>query len=426
MITKHLIDGCNPSKGSFYPNDVLELSEILREHHNEAPVMVPVGGGTRLQIGALMPRYDYALDLSKMNEIVTHNAEDLTCIVQSGITLERLQNVLKERGQFLAIDTPLPGTATVGGTLASNAPGYLRWQLAHMRDVVIGMQVVLPLGTITKSGGPVVKNVSGYDMARLHIGGYGTLGVISEVSFKLTPLPRREGTVLVGCQSMNEINNFSERIYDSYAMPLSLAGINSSMAKNLGVDLRGSKYLGIVRLGGREKAYERQIGITKGIYDILGLSFFEEIEGDKCSLLWETLRDFTGYDLPSAVSGRIFSTTTRLKNLAEELIRYFEDIDAEVSIVVQPGFGTMEFHLKQRNDLLEKESLGMMDEINMIVRNNASNINYENLPHNLKREFNMWGHVNHGSQVIMTSLRDTYDPTKILNRGRYIADMSIS
>tara|TARA_B100000686_G_scaffold45652_2_gene48662 strand:- start:9586 stop:10866 length:1281 start_codon:yes stop_codon:yes gene_type:complete len=426
MTTKHLIDGRNPSKGSFYPNDVLELSEILREHHNEAPVMVPVGGGTRLQIGALMPRYDYALDLSKMNEIVTHNAEDLTCIVQPGITLERLQNVLKERGQFLAIDTPLPGTATVGGTLASNAPGYLRWQLAHMRDVVIGMQVVLPSGTITKSGGPVVKNVSGYDMGRLHIGGYGTLGVISEVSFKLTPLPRREGSVVVGCESMKEINEFSERIYDSYAMPLSLAGINSSMAKNLGVDLQGSKYLGIVRLGGRDKAYDRQITITKEIFDIIGLSFFEVIEGDSCRLLWESLRDFTGYDLPNAVSGRIFSTPTGLNNLAIELIKYFEDIDAEVSIVVQPGFGTMEFHFNRSTDLLYKEPFGMMDEINMIVKNNSSNINYEKLPSNLKREFNMWGHVNHGSQVIMTSLRDTYDPTKILNRGRYIADMGIS
>ena len=156
------------------------------------------------------------------------------------------------------------------------------------------------------------------------------------------------------------------------------------------------------------------------------MSFFEVIEGDSCSLLWESLRDFIGYDLPNAVSGRIFSTPTRLKILAIELIKYFEDIDAEVSIVVQPGFGTMEFHFNQSTDLPYEEPFGMMDEINMIVKNNGSNINYENLPSNLKCEFNMWGHVNHGSQVIMTSLRDTYDPTKILNRGRYIADMGIS
>lgn len=156
------------------------------------------------------------------------------------------------------------------------------------------------------------------------------------------------------------------------------------------------------------------------------MSFFEVIEGDSCRLLWESLRDFTGYDLPNAVSGRIFSTPTGLNNLAIELIKYFEDIDAEVSIVVQPGFGTMEFHFNRSTDLLYKEPFGMMDEINMIVKNNSSNINYEKLPSNLKREFNMWGHVNHGSQVIMTSLRDTYDPTKILNRGRYIADMGIS
>ena len=96
MTTKHVIDGLNPSKGSFYPNDALEISDILKNCHNEDPVIVPVGGGTRLQVGALLPRYDYALDLSKMNGIVTHNAADLTCIVQSGITLEHLQNILKE------------------------------------------------------------------------------------------------------------------------------------------------------------------------------------------------------------------------------------------------------------------------------------------------------------------------------------------
>ena len=426
MTTKHVIDGLKPSRGSFYPNDALEVSEILKKYHNEDPVIVPVGGGTRLQVGALLPSYDYALDLSKMNGIVTHNAEDLTCIVQSGITLGHLQNVLKERGQFLAIDTPLPETATVGGTLASNAPGYLRWQLAHMRDMVIGMQVVLASGTITKSGGAVVKNVSGYDMARLHIGGYGTLGVISEVSFKLTPLPRKEGAVVVGFPSINELNNFSEKVYDSHVMPLSLVGINSSMAKNLNIDVRGSKYLAMVRLGGRAKAYDRQIRITREIYDDLESTSFEVIEGDICGLVWANLRDFVGYDLPSAVSGRIFSTPSRLNSLAIELIKYFESIDAEVSIVVQPGFGTMEFHLNQLSGFCEEESFGMMGEINMIVKNNDSHINYEDLPSNLKRGFNMWGHINDGSQTIMTSLRETYDPTRILNRGRYIVDMDIS
>ena len=170
MEEKHLIDGIQPIQGPIYPEDTNELSSALSDIAEPGKVVVPVGGATRLQIGAKMPHYDYALDLSNMNHLVAHNSADLTCIVQSGITLNSLQNRLKEQEQFLAVDAAFPGKATIGGTLASNAPGYLRWQLAHMRDMVIGMQVVLPSGTITKSGGPVVKNVSGYDMARLHVG----------------------------------------------------------------------------------------------------------------------------------------------------------------------------------------------------------------------------------------------------------------
>ena len=142
--------------------------------------------------------------------------------------------------------------------------------------------------------------------------------------------------------------------------------------------------------------------------------------------MWANLRDFTGYDSLSAVSGRIFSTPSRLNNLAMELNNYLDNIDAEVSIVVQPGFGTMEFYINQISGFREEESIRMMGEINMVVKNNNSYINYENLPSNLKRGFNMWGHVNDGSQTIMNSLRETYDPTRILNRGRYIADMGIS
>ena len=126
--------------------------------------------------------------------------------------MQILQDSLKEHGQFLAVDCPFPAESTVGGTLASNSPGFLRWQLAHMRDMVIGMKVVFAAGTLTKSGGQVVKNVSGYDMARLHIGGLGTLGVITEVSFKLTPLPAKEGSITVGFDSRDDAFDFSRKI----------------------------------------------------------------------------------------------------------------------------------------------------------------------------------------------------------------------
>ena len=151
-----------------------------------------------MEVGRPPERLDAVVEVSHLDAIVEHNPADLTVTAQAGIIVAGLQRVLGEEGQFLAIDPPLPDRATIGGTLASGADGPLRWHYGHPRDSVIGMRVVQADGTVTKSGGQVVKNVSGYDMSRLHIGGLGTLGVIAEVSFKLTPLPQRQATLLGG------------------------------------------------------------------------------------------------------------------------------------------------------------------------------------------------------------------------------------
>ena len=190
-----IIDDIEPSKGAEKPVSLHQLSLLLKDADGGGLGIVPFGGGTRLNVGSIPQKYDIALDLSAFNQIVSHNPADLTCTVEAGITIGMLQKALAEHGQFLAVDAPLPHTATIGGTIASSALGYLRWQLGHPRDTIIGMEVLLANGTVTKSGGQVVKNVSGYDMARLHVGGLGTLGVISKVSFKLTPKPFKELSV---------------------------------------------------------------------------------------------------------------------------------------------------------------------------------------------------------------------------------------
>ena len=153
----------------------------------------PLGGRTRTGLGNPPELLHLAIETTGLDQVLAHNAADLTATVEAGITVSRLQTVLAEHGQFLAIDPPLPDRATIGGTLAVGWSGPMTWQNWSPRDIGIGMRTVMADGTITKSGGQVVKNVSGYDMARMHIGALGTLGIIAEVSFKLTPLPARPG-----------------------------------------------------------------------------------------------------------------------------------------------------------------------------------------------------------------------------------------
>ena len=173
--------------------------------------------------------------------------------------LDTLQRTLAERGQLLAVDPPLPDRATVGGTLATAASGPLRWQYGHVRDLVIGLKVVQADGTSTKSGGEVVKNVSGYDMARLHIGALGTLGVITEVSFKLTPLPRRQASVLAAFDSFGPAAEAALSVFHGHVAPLAVTLFGPRAVLRLGLDGADGKALLAVRVGGRTRTLERQI-----------------------------------------------------------------------------------------------------------------------------------------------------------------------
>ena len=158
--------------------------------------VVPWGGGTRQGLGAPPSSYHLALDMRGLNRVVAHEPADLTVTVQAGCTVGALQDALTRESQWLPLDPPLPGRATVGGTLAAGIAGPLGTGFGLPREMVIGMRAVLPDGTVVKSGGNVVKNVTGFAMDRLHVGGLGTLGVIAEVTFKIVPTPRKEATVV--------------------------------------------------------------------------------------------------------------------------------------------------------------------------------------------------------------------------------------
>ena len=228
------------------------------------------------------------MEVSRLDNVIEYNPADLTVTTQAGITVGSLRRVLEKKAQFLAIDPPLPDRATIGGTLASGADGPLRWHYGHPRDSVIGMRVVQADGTITKSGGQVVKNVSGYDMSRLHIGGLGTLGVIAEVSFKLTPLPQRQTTLLGGFESVEAALEAGLGIFHSQVMPLALTVFDDTVRRPPGFEAPGSSHLLAVRLGGRARSLRRQVAECAAVCSAHGVGSIREIEGDDAASLWRS------------------------------------------------------------------------------------------------------------------------------------------
>ncbi|HKP91662.1 MAG TPA: FAD-binding oxidoreductase, partial [Thermoleophilaceae bacterium] len=145
-----------------------------------------VGSGTRSAWGA--PRGEPAVEIStaKLDAIVEHNAGDLTAVVQAGVPVAKLRKKLAKAGQMLALDPP--GEGTVGGLFATADSGPLRHRHGAPRDLVLGMTVALSDGTVARTGGKVIKNVAGYDLAKLFTGSFGTLGLVASVSVRLHPL----------------------------------------------------------------------------------------------------------------------------------------------------------------------------------------------------------------------------------------------
>jgi len=163
------------------PASIQEAAELLRGH--ERPVR-PVGGGTKPW---LPDRGEEPLETGALNRILEHNVGDFTAVLEAGVTLATAQAAFAEHGQMLAWDPPAEG-ATVGGIMATADSGPLRHRFGGVRDLVVGVTVVLSDGTVAKAGGKVIKNVAGYDLAKLFAGSFGTLGLIATISVRLHPL----------------------------------------------------------------------------------------------------------------------------------------------------------------------------------------------------------------------------------------------
>jgi glycolate oxidase FAD binding subunit len=172
-----------------------DLAQVLKLANEADLAVIPRGGATKLAWGNPPHRADVLLSTARLNAIAEHAWSDLTATVEAGCTIKQLRESLAQHGQRLALDPLWPSRATVGGVLSTNDSGALRLRFGSLRDLIIGVTLALADGTLAKSGGKVVKNVAGYDLPKLVTGALGTLGVITQATFRLHPLPKESRTI---------------------------------------------------------------------------------------------------------------------------------------------------------------------------------------------------------------------------------------
>jgi glycolate dehydrogenase FAD-binding subunit len=283
----------------------MELAAALAEAGGTVRVR---GAGTKLAWARGEP--DVELSTADLDEIVEHNEGDLTAVLQAGIPLARAQQRFAEAGQMLALDPPDAG-ATIGGVVATNDSGPLRTRYGGIRDLVVGMRVALADGTVAKSGGKVIKNVAGYDLAKLFVGSFGTLGAILEVSVRLHPLPPATATAV-------------RRSNDPDALGRAAMAVSHARLEQLGLDVRWEDGAGAIlaRFGGETAA--AQAGTAARL---LGEADVVEDDDD----LWRAQRD--AQRSPSGLVVKVSALQTDLP----ELLRVAEESGA--TLVGRAGLG---------------------------------------------------------------------------------------
>jgi len=227
-LERHAVDGVSPNL-VLMPENAEQIAAILRLANERNQPIVPFGGGTRQHLGRIPETVGIVVSTERIKKIEAYDPGDLTISVQAGATLAQLRRLCSDHHQFLPIEAP--AGSTVGGSLAAASCGPLRAGFGGLRDFCIGISFVSGDGVSGRGGGRVVKNVAGYDLMKLMIGSFGTLGIISAANFKLFPSPEQTLTCLCHFESLAQAFSFRDWLLRSPLSPISVEIIGPEAAE---------------------------------------------------------------------------------------------------------------------------------------------------------------------------------------------------
>lgn len=229
-LERYSIDGVLPAAVA-RPGSAEQIPALLKLASEQNWTVVPFGGGTRQRVGQTPERIDIVLSTERLDRIESYDPGDLTISVQSGATVDSVIAACAQHRQLFALEAP--AGATVGGALAANESGPLRAGFGALRDFCIGVNFVTGDGASGRGGGRVVKNVAGYDLMKLMIGSFGTLGVIVSANFKLFPLPKQTATFISEIDSLTEAIKLRDWLLRSQLSPIAAELISPSASEYL-------------------------------------------------------------------------------------------------------------------------------------------------------------------------------------------------
>jgi glycolate oxidase FAD binding subunit len=349
------------------------------------------GAGTKAGWGATTDEPDLELRTTSLNRIVEHNAGDLTAVLEAGVPVARAQEAFAGEGQMLALDPALgrgsDRYATVGGMIATGDCGPLRHRYGAPRDLVLGMTVALSDGTIARSGSKVIKNVAGYDIAKLFSGSFGTLGLILSVSVRLHPLPVDSATSL-GASS-------DPAVLGAAAIALTRAPLE---LEALDVAWRAGRGGILARAAGAE-AGRRATRVAAVMRDA-GLEHVDTTSDD--DTLWARQR--AGQRAPN---GRALVRVAARPSTLGAVLRATEQCSG--TLVGRAALGTSYIELDP--EALERLSAGLPRGARSVLLD---------APAELRGSVDPWGGPAGGAEELMRRVKQRFDPARVCNPGVFV------
>ncbi len=406
-----------------------EVAKALEVASRHEAAIVPWGGGTRMHLGNKPRAYDLALDMRRMDQVVEHQPADLTVTVQAGCTMAALQQELAKQGQFLPVDVPLPRKATIGGALAVGWGGPARSAYGPPRDWVIGMRAVLPNGAIVKSGGKVVKNVTGYAMDRLFIGSLGTLGILLEVTCKVLPLPKATHTVAASFATPGPAISAVHAIRRDGLVPMSAELLNPVLLKrflqSVSVAVEDStSWALLLRAGGRQSTVDRMVYAFNRHCHETGAARVESVPDADVAGVWNALTDLSHAEAVPSLALHITGRPSQGSDLVQLVQQAVESSGLEeFGVVVSPAYGGLSAFAW--GDLPREAVPAVTAGIAALRERLAllgSQVVVERMPDEMRPLTGTFG-LPIDELRIMRALKDEYDPTQLLSPGRFLGEI---
>lgn len=394
------------------PGSVEEISALMRAATDMKLAVAP-GDAVERTVGNLLERLDMVISTERLNAVIEHFTSDLTASFQAGCTLQKANDTLGQKGQFIPIDVPLASQASLGGIVSSGpfSAGLRRLGYGTMRDRLLGMQMVRSDGRIIKRGGMVVKNVAGYDMSRLQYGALGTLGIITRINVKLQPHPENSQAVLAQFDSPAQAQQIVSQLIDSPLQPVTAALFDGALAQQ--VDLPAGYWL-FVRFDGIEVANSRQIRDTTAWMKAANPQDVHTWGMDKLVAHWPSMVDYA-----QLVKVEPTEAVIRL-NLAPadggEAIPAIEKLCQEAgfrsSLLADMGEGVVWLRL-------ESGKMERLPALQAQLLEHWPHTIVAACPAEVKQHLDVWGSKPSGINI-MERIRNRFDPYRLFSPGRYV------